>query len=224
MDIQWEYIFNPSLAIESIPYLLQGVPYTLFISLVSTFCGLVLGFFIALARISKIRLINTIAKLYISFMRGVPILVILFMLYFGLPNIGIQMPALAAAIIGFSVSSAGYIAEIIRASILAIDKGQWEAAYSIGMNYSTTMRRIIVPQVTRISIPPLSNVLLDLVKGSSLAAMITVPEMFQHAKIVGGRELDYMTMYILVALMYWGICGILSVGQVKLEKYFEIKV
>lgn len=224
MDIKWEYIFDPRLAVESIPYLLQGIPYTLLISLSSMFFGLVLGFLVALARISQIRILSTLAKIYISFMRGVPILVLLFMLYFGLPNIGIQMPALTAAIIGFSISSAGYIAEIIRGSILAIDKGQWEAAYSIGMNYRLTMKRIIVPQVTRISIPPLSNVLLDLVKGSSLAAMITVPDMFQRAKIVGGRELDYMTMYILVALMYWGICVILSAGQRKLEKYYEIEV
>lgn len=221
--IQWEYIFNAKLAIESFPYVIKGIGYTLLISIVSMFFGLVLGFFLALGRMSKNYIFQLPARTYISFMRGVPIIVLLFILYFGFPMIGITFTAVTAAIIGFSLNSAAYMAEINRSAIASVDKGQWEASASLGLSYWQTMRKIILPQAVKIAIPPLSNVLLDLVKGTSLAAMITVPELLQKAKIVGGRELDYMTMYILVALIYWGICSIIAVLQNHLEKRYEVK-
>ncbi|MGE8203556.1 amino acid ABC transporter permease [Heyndrickxia sp. NPDC080065] len=221
-NIQWEYFFNFRLAIESFPYVIQGIGYTLLISLVSMFFGLLLGFFLALGRMSKNLLLQIPARGYISFMRGVPVLVLLFILYFGFPMLGINFTAVTAALLGFSLNSAAYMAEINRSAISSIDKGQWEAAASLGLSYWQTMRRIILPQAIKIAMPPLSNVLLDLIKGTSLAAMITVPELFQKAKIVGGREFDYMTMYILVALIYWGICSIISVLQNYLEKRYEV--
>ncbi|PTY77859.1 cysteine ABC transporter permease [Heyndrickxia sporothermodurans] len=221
--IQWEYIFNTKLAIESFPYVIKGIGYTLLISIVSMFFGLLLGFFLALGRMSKNYIFQLPARTYISFMRGVPIIVLLFILYFGFPMIGITFTAVTAAIIGFSLNSAAYMAEINRSAIASVDKGQWEASASLGLSYWQTMRKIILPQAVKIAIPPLSNVLLDLVKGTSLAAMITVPELLQKAKIVGGRELDYMTMYILVALIYWGICSIIAVMQNHLEKRYEMQ-
>jgi len=151
-------------------------------------------------------------------MRGTPMLVFLFLLYFGLPNVGIQFTAVTAALIGFSLHSSAYMAEIIRSSLNSVDKGQWEAATALGMSYMQSMYSVILPQATRIAIPPLSNVLLDLIKASSLAAMITVPDLFQRAKIIGGREFDYMTVYILVGLIYWGICLLVEIWQSQLEK------
>ena len=127
-----------------------------------------------------------------------------------------------AAIIGFSLSSSAYIAEILRSALISVDKGQWEAAYALGLKWAVVMRKIIVPQAMRIAVPPLSNVLLDLIKGTALAAMITVPEIFQQAKIVGGREFDYMTMYILVALVYWAICSLFALFQNYLEKKMAV--
>ena len=221
-QIQWQYLFNPSLAMESLPYVLEGLGNTLFISFVSMAFGLLLGLFLALGRSSSNWLLRLPSSLYISFMRGVPILVILFILYFGFPVIGIEFTALQAAVIGFSLNSAAYIAEINRSAINAVDRGQWEASTSLGLSYWQTLRGIILPQAVRIALPPLSNVMLDLIKASSLAAMITVPEIFQHAKIVGGRELDYMTMYILIALIYWAICSVVSVLQRYLEKRAEV--
>ncbi|PJM63237.1 MULTISPECIES: amino acid ABC transporter permease [Bacillus] len=219
-SIQWEYIFNTKLAIESFPYVIKGIGYTLLISFVSMFAGTVIGLFISLARMSKLALLRWPAKLYISFMRGVPILVILFILYFGFPYIGIEFSAVTAALMGFSLNSAAYIAEINRSAISSVEKGQWEAASSLGLSYWQTMRGIILPQSIRIALPPLANVLLDLIKASSLAAMITVPELLQHAKIIGGREFDYITMYILTALIYWAICSIAAVFQNILEKKY----
>jgi L-cystine transport system permease protein len=222
-NVEWEYLFNIKLAIESLPYVIQGMGYTLLISVVSMFFGLVIGFFVGLGRMSKRQILSLPARSYISFMRGVPILVFLFLLYFGFPMIGVEFSAVTAAILGFSLHSAGYLAEINRSAIASIDKGQWEASASLGMSYWQTLRRIILPQAVKIAIPPLSNVLLDLIKGSSLAAMITVPELFQKAKIVGGREFDYMTMYIVVALIYWGICSVIAYFQDYLEKRYELR-
>ncbi|KIL52023.1 amino acid ABC transporter permease [Jeotgalibacillus soli] len=220
-DIQWNLLFNPELALESFPYVMEGIWNTLLISLVSMVIGLLIGFFLALGRTSKYVILRWPTKTYISFMRGVPILVILFLLYFGFPVIGIQFSAVEAALIAFSLNSAAYMAEILRASLSSVDKGQWESAKSLGLNYWQTMRGVILPQSIRISIPPLANIQLDLIKASSLAAMITVPEIFQKARIVGGREYDMMTMFILVALIYWGICSVMALLQNYLEKRYE---
>ncbi|TDL31450.1 amino acid ABC transporter permease [Jeotgalibacillus sp. S-D1] len=220
-DIKWNYIFDPQLAIDSLPYVMEGVGYTILISLVSMLAGLIIGFFLAIARTSKYAILRWPTRTYISFMRGVPILVILFMLYFGLPIIGLQLSPLEAALIAFSVNSAAYIAEIIRSALSSVDNGQWESSKALGLTYWQTMFGIILPQSIRIATPPLANVQLDIIKASSLAAMITVPEIFQKARIVGGREFDFMTMYILVALIYWGLCSIMTVLQNYLEKRYE---
>jgi L-cystine transport system permease protein len=222
-DIQWRYLFNPQLAIESFPYVIQGIWYTLLISFVSMFLGLILGFFLALGHTSKSVILRWLSRIYISFMRGTPILVFLYILYFGLPVIGITFSALTAALIGFSLNSAAYIAEINRSALSSVDSGQWEASKALGLSYWQTMREIIIPQATRIALPPLGNVFLDLIKASSLAAVITVPELLQNAKIVGGREFDYMTMYILVAFIYWGICTVVSFFQSYLEKRYQVQ-
>lgn len=219
-DIEWGLLFDPKLAIESLPYVLEGIWYTLLISIVSMMLGLIIGFFLALARTSTFKILEWPARLYISFMRGVPILVILFLLYFALPVIGIQFTALQAALIGFTINSAAYIAEVFRSSLASVDKGQWESSKALGMTYWQTMRRVILPQSVRIAVPPLSNVYLDLIKASSLAAMITVPEIFQKARVVGAREYDLLTMLILVALIYWAICSAMTVFQNYMEKRY----
>lgn len=131
---------------------------------------------------------------------------------------GIQLDAIVATIIAFTFMSSAYISEIIRSSLQAVDKGQWEAARSLGLRTSLIYRKIIIPQAVRIAVPPLSNVLLDMVKSTALTAMITVPEMFNKAKIVGGAKSDYMTVYILVALMYWVICTLYAILQARLEE------
>ncbi|GAB2501571.1 amino acid ABC transporter permease [Alkalibacterium psychrotolerans] len=215
--IEWQYIFNPELALESLPYLLRGVPYTLGIALVSTAIGMVIGMIIALMRLSPSRALRWTARLYVSFMRGTPVLVFLFLIYFGLPFINIQFNALTSAIICFSLNGAAYISEIFRSSISSVDRGQWEASAVLRMSPYITLKDIILPQAFRIAIPPLSSVLLDVIKGTSLAAMITVNEIFQNARVVGGREHDYMTMYILVAAIYWVICSLFGVLQDYLE-------
>ncbi|MDX8046898.1 amino acid ABC transporter permease [Gracilibacillus sp. S3-1-1] len=213
--------FDVKLAIENLPLILSGLPMTLIVSFASMALGLVLGLFVSLARSSDLAVLRYPARVYISFMRGTPILVFLFILYYGLPMVDIKMPAIIAAIIGFGLNSAAYIAEVIRSSLNSVPKGQWESAKALGLNYWQSLMKIILPQGTRIALPPLTNIFLDLVKATSLAAVITVPELFQKAQIAGGRTFDSLTMYIVVALIYWPICIIISVFQERLENRFS---
>ncbi|WP_100012457.1 amino acid ABC transporter permease [Lentibacillus sediminis] len=214
-------LFDIELALESLPFVLEGLPMTLLVSIIGMAMGLVLGLFLALARGSKTMALRWPARIYISFMRGTPMLVFLFILYFGLPVVGIEFSAVVAASLGFGLNSAAYIAEIDRSALNSIDQGQWESARALNMSYWSTLRKIILPQATRIAIPPLTNVFMDIVKATSLAAVITVPELFQKTQIVAGREFDAMTMYVLVAFIYWPICILIGFMQDRLEKRYS---
>lgn len=220
-DIEYDKLFNPRLAWESLPTVLEGLPYTLAISLAGMAIGLLLGFFLALGRSSTAIYLRWPSRLYISFMRGTPILVFLFLLYFGLPFIGLTLSAVTAAVVGFGLNSAAYNAEIIRASLKSVSTGQWEASRALGFSYWQTVRHVIIPQATRIALPPLTNVMLDLVKATSLAAVISVPEMIQRAQTVIGRTGDAMTLYLLVAFIYWPICIIIASFQERLEAHYD---
>ncbi|MCR8967539.1 amino acid ABC transporter permease [Streptococcus zalophi] len=209
---------NFKLMIDNLGFVLTGLPYTLGIAGLSFVTGLTLGLFLALMRRSKSFFLQTLVQAYVSIMRGVPMIVVLFMLYFALPYFGIQLPALLCAYIGFSTVSSAYISEIFRSSIAAIDAGQWEAARALGLPQRIIVQKVILPQAIRVAIPPLGNVVVDMIKSSSLAAMITVPDIFQNARIVGGREWDYMSMYILVAFIYWSLCVLFERFQNYLEK------
>lgn len=211
-------MINLELIWKSLGYVLGGLPYTLGISLLSFTSGLFLGLILALLGRSKQTWLRQLIKFYVSFMRGVPMIVVLFVLYFGLPYYGFQLPALLCALIGFTMVSAAYMAEVFRGSIEAVDFGQWEAARALGLPYVSIVKQVILPQAFRIAVPSLGNVIIDMVKSSSLTAMITVPDIFQNAKIIGSREWDYMSMYILVALIYWGITIVLEKSQAVIEE------
>lgn len=211
-------MINFKLIIESLPFVFRGLPYTLGISLLSFLIGLILGLALTLLGRRHNKLLSSLVRLYVSFMRGVPMIVVLFVLYFGLPYYGLELPALLCALIGFSLVSSAYISEVFRSSFDAIDLGQWEAAKALGLPYRSIVKKVILPQAFRIAVPPLGNVVIDMVKSSSLAAMITVPDIFQKAKIVGSREWDYMSMYLLVAFIYWMITIFLERYQDYLEK------
>ncbi|MFS0674613.1 amino acid ABC transporter permease [Ornithinibacillus sp. 179-J 7C1 HS] len=218
--VQLDKLFDLKLAWESLPFLLEGIPMTISLAIIGMIIGLILGFFISLARSSSNIVLRWPSRMYISFMRSTPIIVFLFLIYHGLPIIGIKLTAFIAASIVFGLNSAGYIAEIYRASLFSVDKGQWEAAKALNIPYWKAMRLIILPQAIRIAIPPLANVFLSLMLGTSLASIITVPELFQKAQIVAGREFDAMTMYIMVALLYWPIGIGISYLQDRLEKRY----
>jgi cystine transport system permease protein len=209
--------FNFDLLLMSVPLLLRGLGYTIELSFGSMVIGVTLGFCLALMRLSPNNTLRRSAKIYVSFIRGTPLLVQLFLIYYGLPQFGIRLNPVPSALIGFSLNVAAYTSEILRAAISSIDTGQREAALAVGMTKFQIMRRIVLPQAARLALPPLGNSFVSLVKDTSLAATIQVPDLFRQAQLITARTFEVFTMYISVALVYWGVSAILDLVQSKLE-------
>jgi len=194
---------------------------TIPLTIISFVAGLVIALAVALARLSSNVILSNVARLYISVIRGTPLLVQLVIVFYGLPKFGVTLPAFTAAIIAFSLNIGGYAAEIIRSAIQSIPKGQSEAAQTIGLSYAGTLRRIILPQATRVAVPPLSNTLISLVKDTSLASVILVAELFRKAQEIGAPTFDFFSTYTAAAVYYWVICLVLSFGQSRFERRLE---
>ncbi|HEV7955723.1 MAG: Cystine transport system permease protein [Microbacteriaceae bacterium] len=203
------------------PIALGGLTGTIPLALSSFAVGLVIALFVALARISGIKILSALARFYISVIRGTPLLVQLFVIFYGLPSIGIVLDPWPSAIIAFSLNVGGYAAEVIRAAILSVPQGQWEAGYMVGMSRSVSLRRIILPQAARVSVPPLSNTFISLVKDTSLASLILVTELFREAQQVAAFSQQFMLLFLEAALVYWVICLVLSTVQSRVEKRLD---
>ena len=201
-----------------LPLLKAGVAFTIPLTLISFAIGLLLATLTALVRISPWTIPKLIARFYVWVIRGTPLLVQLFIIFYGLPAIGIILEPLTAAIIGFSLSVGAYSSEILRAAILSIHKGQWEAAFSVGMTRGQALRRVILPQATRVSVPPLATTFISLVKDTSLAASITYMEMFRTAQQVVATTYEPLLLYCEVAVIYLLFCSVLSAFQNYMEK------
>jgi cystine transport system permease protein len=206
------------LMLESLPSLLwAALMFTVPLTLLSFVLGLAVGLAAALARLFGARPLAALVRFYVWIFRGTPLLVQLFLIFYGLPSAGILLDAFTAALIGFTLNIGAYTSEIIRAAIGSVAKGQWEAAYSIGMTWSQAMRRTILPQAGRVAVPPLSNTFISLVKDTSLAAAITVPEMFQAAQRIVATTYEPLILYIEAALLYLALSSVLSSLQARLE-------
>lgn len=203
------------------PIISGAIAGTIPLAIVSFIIGLALAVVIALMRLSKLRPVSAIAHVYISIVRGTPLLVQLFVVFYGLPSIGVVIPPWPSAVVAFSVNVGGYAAEVIRAAILSVPKGQWEAAYMIGMSHGRALTRIILPQAARVSVPPLSNTFISLVKDTSLASLILVTDLFRQAQKVAAFSQEFMLLYLEAALVYWVISLVLSSGQGLLEKRLD---
>ena len=211
-----------SLMLESLPSLLWAcVEFTVPLTLLSFALGLTLGFLAALVRLFAARPFGLVIRFYVWIIRGTPLLVQLFLIFYGLPSIGIVLDAFPAALIGFTLNVGAYTSEIVRAVLASVPKGQWEASYSIGMTWQQSMRRIILPQASRIAVPPLSNSFISLVKDTSLAAAITVPELFRAGQRIVATTYEPLILYIEVAIIYLVVSSVLSALQVQLEKRFS---
>ena len=203
------------------PMLKQGLLYTIPLTLVSFLFGILIAVLCALFIINRIPALKQISGVYIWFFRGTPLLVQLFIMYWGICNpLGISK--WTACILALSLNVGAYSAETIRAAILSIDKGQWEAGYSLGMNYRQAFIRIIVPQAAKVSIPPLFNTFISLVKDTSLASTIMIGEMFRKAQEAAASSLEYLWIYVEVALIYLLFCTVLTGLQKWLEKKLRI--
>ncbi|HZZ12196.1 MAG TPA: amino acid ABC transporter permease, partial [Paraburkholderia sp.] len=177
------------------PLLYAGLVFTVPLTLASFAIGLALAFAVALVRLFGPKWAIAFVRFYVWLFRGSPLLVQLFVIFYGLPNVGIVLDPLTAAIIGFSLNVGAYNSEVIRGVIESIPKGQWEAAYSMGMTREQALRRAILPQAARVALPPLSNSFIALVKDTSLAAVLTVPEIFQAAQRIASVTYEPLILY-----------------------------
>ncbi|OEG01794.1 cysteine ABC transporter permease [Aeromonas caviae] len=200
------------------PLLSAGLIFTVPLTLITFVLGIVLGLSVALARLYGPAPLVMLVRFYVWLIRGTPLLVQLFLIFYGLPSVGIVLDAFTAAVIGFTLNIGAYSSEIIRATLAAIPKGQWEAAYSIGMNWTQVIWRVILPQAARIAVPPLSNTFISLVKDTSLAAAVTVPELFQAAQRLASVTYEPLILYIETALIYLMFSSVLSTLQDRLEQ------
>jgi L-cystine transport system permease protein len=207
--------------VHFLPMLQAGIEWTVPLTLISFALGLILAMLTALARLSGFAPLVLIARFYVWVIRGTPLLVQLFIIFYGLPGIGIVLPAFPSAVIGFTLSVGAYNSEVIRAAILSIPKGQWEAGYSLGMTSAQVFRRIILPQAARVAVPPLANAFISLVKDTSLAAVITVRELLQVAEEINATEYKPLATYIEAAFIYLLFSTVLSYLQGWVEKRLD---
>ena len=210
------------LLIQSIPGLLiPGLTVTIPLTLVSFALGLIVALFTALVQIARVPGLRQLARFYVWIIRGTPLLVQLYIIFYGLPSIGIKIDAIPSAIIAFTLSVGAYTSETLRAAILSVPKGQLEAGYCVGMTFAQTMRRIIIPQAFKTAFPPLFNSFIGLTKDTSLAANVTVLEMFMAAQRIAARTYEPFALYCEVGVIYLLFCTVLSklqdIGEKKLE-------
>lgn len=200
------------------PVLLRGVGITLMFAIGSMLGGLLLGFPLAIARILPSRLVRQIASVYVSLIRGTPLLVQIFVIYYGLPSIGINFSPVTAGILALSLNAAAYLSESLRGAILGVSPGQTAASYSIGLNYWQTLRYIVIPQAIRIAVPAMSNTLISLIKDTSLISVITVTELMLTTKEIIAVTFEPLPMYLTAALIYWGLSLCFEFLQNRLER------
>ena len=213
-------------AIEMLPYFLNvlgiGALTTVGLTAAAFVVAALLGFCLALMRLSRSRVLSLIASVYLEIFRNIPILTQLFILYYGLTYIGITLPAIGAAIIGFGLNGAAILSEVFRASIRTIDRGQSEAAYTIGMTRSLAMRIIVLPQAFKVAIPGMANFAIGLLKDTSLASAAAVPELTFKAKMLVSETYQTNLIYFLLAMIYLVLSLVLSHCAARTERRLKV--
>jgi cystine transport system permease protein len=188
---------------DAAPMMLKGAGYTLLFALASMIGGLVLGFPAAVLRMSPYRLLRWPATLYVSVMRGTPLLVQIFVIYYGLPSVGIEFTPVTAGVLALSLNAGAYLSESLRGAIDSIGVGQWRASFSLGLGYWQTLGHIVLPQALRVAVPSMSNTLISLIKDTSLVSVITMTELMLTTKEVIATTFRPLPLYIAAAALYW---------------------
>ncbi|HEX2864185.1 MAG TPA: amino acid ABC transporter permease [Deinococcales bacterium] len=205
------------LVIQSLPVLLQGALITLGFSAAAMVFGLILGLLTALARLSRVLPLRAVSTAYVSIIRGTPLLVQIFVIYYGLPGAGITLDPITSGILALSLNVGAYVSETIRGAILSLDRGQWDAALSLGMRRAQAYRFVILPQAFRNALPALSNSFISLIKDTSLVSVITVVELLRSAQLVIARTFQPLPLYLAAAVIYWVLSTVLSSLQGRME-------
>jgi cystine transport system permease protein len=191
------------LLLEAAPILLQGAAYTLLFAVASMVGGLALGFPAAILRMSPWAVLRWPASLYVSVMRGTPLLVQIFVIYYGLPTVGIEFTPVTAGVLALSLNSGAYLSESLRGAIASISQGQWRASFSLGLSYWQTLYHIVLPQALRVAVPSMGNTLISLIKDTSLVSVITMTELMLATKEVIATTFRPLPLYIAAAAIYW---------------------
>jgi len=215
-----ETFFNTDVIVSSFPLLLSGLRVTLSLGAVSIVAGLMLGLFLALVRLYAIRPASIAAKIYIDVFRSIPLLVLLFVVYYGLPFVGIRMSSFMSAATSLTLVSGAYTTEIFRAGIEAISRGQFEASQALGLSYRHMMADVILPQAIRIVIPPLTNNSINVIKDTALASVVAMPDLLKQATQAQLLEAN-PTPLIVAALMYIALLWPLVLMVGRLEKRYR---
>lgn len=207
--------------------LLPGIKVTLPLTFFSFALAFVISVVVALIQYADVKILKQICRFYIWFIRGTPLLVQLYVVYYGLPQIGIMLDPVPAAILTFGFNEGAYMAESMRGALEAVPKGQIEAGYCVGMNYLQIIRRIVLPQALRTAFPSLSNSLISMVKGTSMASVITITEMFRQAQIINAIYYEPLWLYLEAAMFYLMFCSIITLvqraGEKRLSTYGGVK-
>ncbi|MGC7403610.1 amino acid ABC transporter permease [Pandoraea pneumonica] len=206
------------LAAQSLPVLLQGTVLTIKFAVMSMVFGLALGIVVAIMGIGKIRVFRALARGYVSIMRGTPLLVQIFVIYYGLPSVGISLEPTPAGVLTLSLNVGAYLSESMRGALEGMPRGQWLASYSLGLSYWQTLRYVIGPQALRMAVPSLGNSLISLIKDTSLVSVITVTELLRSAQEVIASTYQPLPLYLACAAIYWVLSTGLSALQRRIEK------
>ncbi|MEC5206199.1 cystine transport system permease protein [Vogesella perlucida] len=209
-----------TLAQDALPVLLKGTGLTLFFAVSAMVLGLALGFAVALVRLAKVPLLAPLAAFYVSAMRGTPLLVQIFVIYYGLPSVGIEFEPVTAGVLALTLNVAAYLSESLRGAIAGVDKGQWDAAQSLGLSWWQSMRYIIAPQGVRLAVPSLANSLISLIKDTSLVSVITVSELMMATKDMIAQTFQPLPLYLMAAAIYWVLSAVFERVQKRVEQHF----
>jgi cystine transport system permease protein len=217
--MDWQGVLElRALLTEAAPVMLRGAGYTVIFALASMLGGLLIGFPVAVLRILPYRLLRWPATVYVSLFRGTPLLVQMFVIYYGLPSVGIEFTPVTAGILALSLNAGAFLSESLRGAIGAVSQGQWSASYSLGLGYWTTLRHVVLPQALRIAVPAMSNTLISLIKDTSLVSVITMTELMLSTKEVIATTFRPLPLYLAAALIYWALSLLFEALQRRAEQ------
>ncbi|WP_174873402.1 amino acid ABC transporter permease [Vogesella oryzae] len=205
------------LAKDALPVLIKGTGLTLFFAVISMVLGLALGFVVALLRVARVPLLSQLVAFYVSAMRGTPLLVQIFVIYYGLPSVGIEFEPVTAGVLALTLNVAAYLSESLRGAIAGVDRGQWDAALSLGLSWWQGMRYVVAPQALRLAVPSLANSLISLIKDTSLVSVITVSELMMSTKDLIAQTFQPLPLYLMAAAIYWVLSAVFEQVQRRVE-------
>lgn len=214
--------FDLDLIARSMPRFLAGAWVAIYISIASLVLAIFLGLLVALARLSRSRLARAVARIYVDLIRGIPALLLIFFVFFALPSVGFKIDAITAGIVALGLNSGAYMGEIFRSGIQSIDRGQYEAARSLGMNHVTAMRRVVLPQAVRQVIPPATGETTNIVKGTSLLSAIAIVELTRVGQQIVNTTFRPVEAFLVVAIFYLVINSVVSLVSTRIERRLEI--